>query len=75
MTSEISITELEAAINYWRQVNPSVGEELRLSQAAAALAEPYALMIMTRRQSLSLQHFDLPALHAIEQWRAATDKN
>ena len=49
MISEISITELEAAINYWRQISPSEGEEMRLAKAAAALAVPYAMMIMTHR--------------------------
>lgn len=72
MTSEISITELEAAINYWRQTNPSEGEEMRLTKTAAALAEPYAMMIMTHRQSLSMDRLDTDARQAIEQWRSAT---
>lgn len=75
MTSEISITELEAAINYWRQTTPSVGEELRLATTAAALAEPYAFMIMTRRQRLRLDLLDEQAQHAIQQWQRATGQS
>ncbi|MCD8504021.1 MAG: DUF3717 domain-containing protein [Burkholderiaceae bacterium] len=71
MTSEISITELEAAINYWRQINPSEGEEMRLTKTAAALAEPYAMMIMTHRQSLSVDWLGEDARVAIDQWRTA----
>ena len=72
MISEISITELEAAINYWRQISPSEGEEMRLAKAAAALAVPYAMMIMTHRQSLSMDWLGNDARHAIDQWRSAT---
>lgn len=74
MTTEISITELEAAINYWRQTNPAEGEELRLSKSAAALAEPYAMMIMTKRQHLDLEQLGQSAQAAIDQWRAATGR-
>jgi hypothetical protein len=74
MTTEISITDLEAAINYWRQMHPSEGEELRLTRTAAALAEPYAMMIMTQRQRLSIEQLDLEARQAIEQWRVATGR-
>lgn len=69
MTFEISITELEAAINYWRQTSPSQGEEMRLAKTASALAEPYAMMIMTHRQSLNIDQLDAVAREAIEQWR------
>lgn len=72
MTSEISITELEAAINYWRQTQPSVGEELRLARPAAALAEPYAMLIMTKRQAVAIELLDNEAQEAIAAWRQAT---
>ncbi|MCS6766292.1 MAG: DUF3717 domain-containing protein [Candidatus Protistobacter heckmanni] len=54
----LSLTELEAAINYWRGRTPSAGEEMRLCKEAAALAQPYALMIVQGRQQLLLD--DLP---------------
>lgn len=74
MTSEISITELEAAINYWRQAYPAQGEELRLTKTAAALAEPYAMMIMTRRQVLNVEELGSSAQDAIREWRVATGR-
>jgi hypothetical protein len=74
MTSEISITELEAAINYWRHTQPAVGEELRLARPAAALAEPYAMLIMTRRASVAYEQLDPEAVEAIRAWRQATSQ-
>jgi hypothetical protein len=50
----ITIQELEAAINYWRSQSPAEGEELRLCPEAAALAKPYALMIIQGAQRLPL---------------------
>ncbi|PXW29692.1 DUF3717 domain-containing protein [Paraburkholderia caballeronis] len=51
--SDISITELEAAINFWRNRSPSSGDELTLCREANALSKPYALMIVQRRHSMS----------------------
>lgn len=39
---DISLTELEEAINYWRTLRPSVGEERALSPEVNALAAIYA---------------------------------
>jgi len=68
--TEISITLLEAAINYWRAQSPSQGDELRLCAQASALSKPYALMIVQRRTTLTLgelEPFALKALEAYEQ--------
>ncbi|AZY50600.1 DUF3717 domain-containing protein [Bordetella avium] len=67
---DIPLTDLEQAINYWRNLKPAQGEEARLCAEAAALAAPYAMMIMTRRQTLSLNELDIPARQALAQWRA-----
>ncbi|MEJ2769326.1 DUF3717 domain-containing protein [Mycetohabitans sp. B46] len=50
--SNISIHELEAAINYWRARSPSTGDELRLGNEASALSKPYALLIVTRQHAI-----------------------
>jgi hypothetical protein len=71
MTKQISITDIEAAINYWRLTHPAQGEELRLNRQAAALAEPYAMLIMTKRGGLSLDDLDSDARLAFETWQAA----
>lgn len=51
--SEISINELEAAINFWRTRSPASGDELSLCKEASALSKPYALLIVQRRASVS----------------------
>jgi hypothetical protein len=51
--SELTLMQIEAAINYWRAQSPSAGEELRLCPQASALAQPYAMMIIARRASIA----------------------
>jgi hypothetical protein len=51
-----------------------VGEELRLARPAAALAEPYAMLIMTRRASVAYEQLDPEAVEAIKAWRQATSQ-
>ncbi|MCP2086211.1 UNVERIFIED_ORG: hypothetical protein J2Y81_002228 [Paraburkholderia sediminicola] len=56
--SEITIHELEAAINFWRARSPSSGDELVLCKEASALSKPYALMIVQRQHTLSPDRLD-----------------
>jgi hypothetical protein len=65
----ISILELEAAINYWRSQSPAEGEELRLCPEAAALAKPYALMIIQGSQRVPMDVLDGAAQAAIQQFQ------
>jgi hypothetical protein len=51
---EISLIELEQAINYWRVHKPSTGEECTLSPEVNTLATVYALMIFHHTHSLAL---------------------
>lgn len=76
MQSLITITEIEAAINFWRQRSPSVGEELRLCQEASSLATPYARMIIERRNQLEISQLSDQAQAALRAWRenAATQQ-
>jgi hypothetical protein len=69
MSSEITLTDLESAINFWRQRHPSQGEEMRLSAQAAALAVPYAGLILNKRRAINLDELELAARQAIEQWQ------
>jgi len=69
----VSIQELEAAINYWRAQVPAKGEELIFSKKAAALAKPYALMIMQGSQRMPLDILDETSKEALAKfiaWRA-----
>lgn len=72
MNREITLAELEAAINFWRHQAPSVGEEARLCPQASALATPYALLIFHQQRSLREDDLDTAAREALAQWRAAT---
>ena len=58
MMSEITINELEAAINFWRARSPSKGDELVLCKEASALSKPYAQMIVQRQRVLSREALD-----------------
>jgi hypothetical protein len=71
----VSIQELEAAINYWRSQSPAKGEELRLCPEAAALAKPYALMIVQGSQRMPLDVLDELSRAAIRQYRSIIPGN
>ncbi|GLU35187.1 DUF3717 domain-containing protein [Trinickia caryophylli] len=64
--SEITINELEAAINFWRARSPSSGDELRLCKEASALSKPYALLIVQRRAQVPEEALEPTARQA---WR------
>ena len=64
----ITIQELEAAINYWRSQSPAGGEELHLCPEAAALAKPYALMIIQGAQRIPVDVLDEAARLAIQKF-------
>ncbi len=63
------MTELEEAINYWRSLRPSTGEERALSTEVNALASVYAQMIFEQRKSLPLNTLNTATLALLEKWR------
>lgn len=69
MKKTYSLAELEAAINYWRLRQPSSGEELALCRQAAALAEPYALMILYGNNQLETSQLSDEAREALHAWQ------
>ncbi len=69
MKSSFSLAELEAAINYWRARSPSAGEELALCPQAAALAEPYALMILYGNSQIEVSQLEEAARDALLAWQ------
>ena len=73
MNSEITLTELESAINFWRRSQPSIGEEMRLCAEASALANHYALMIISHRHSLGREELEPRAREAFETWHATAN--
>jgi hypothetical protein len=66
---ELSLQELEAAINYWRDRRPARGNEYALSAEVNALARVYALMIFNRASSLTLEQLDPGARQLLQTWR------
>ncbi len=66
---DISLAELEQAINYWRSVRPSSGDEHTLSPEVNALAQVYALMIFRHQTVATLAALDALSSLAISQWR------
>lgn len=67
---DMTLTELEDAINFWRTLCPSTGEEQALSREVNALASVYALMIITHSKSLALESLDGAAQQLLLRWRA-----
>ena len=68
---DIMLTELEDAINYWRALRPSAGEEHTLSPEVNALATVYALMIFHRSRSVPFESLDAAARQLIDDaWRS-----
>jgi hypothetical protein len=70
MKPSYTLAELESAINYWRARSPSTGEEHALGHEAAALAEPYALMIFNRQQEIRWDALENDARNALSAWDA-----
>lgn len=66
---ELTLNELEKAINYWRALRPSTGEERALSPEVNALATVYAMMIFNRVKSAPLDTFDATSQQLLETWR------
>jgi hypothetical protein len=71
----ITIQELEAAINYWRNQSPAKGDELSLCAEASALAKAYALMIIQGAQRIPMDVLDESARSAIQKFIQDTQKS
>jgi hypothetical protein len=69
MSMEITMTELEQAINYWRALRPSTGEERALSPEVNALATVYASMIFNHVKSIPSEALDTTSLKLFDAWR------
>lgn len=67
----IHITDLEAAINYWRDRSPA-GAGWALAPATAHLAEVYARMIVEQRTHIAAHALPDAALQAWLRWYDTT---
>jgi hypothetical protein len=69
---ELTLQELEDAINYWRAQLPATGDALVLSGQVSKLAELYGLMIYYRLQRVPLPFVSSDAQAVLEAWRTRT---
>lgn len=69
---ELTLNDLELAINYWRRLRPSTGDERALSAEVNLLATVYAQMIFERARSYPLAGLDPAARRLIDAWRQAS---
>jgi hypothetical protein len=65
---DITLNELEQAINHWRIAQPSRGEERALSVEVNALANVYAQMIYQHLRMLPLDGIEVQARGLLEEW-------
>jgi uncharacterized protein len=67
----IHITDIEAAINYWRGKKPSP-DGVTLAPGLRALAEVYALLVFQHADEVDEAHFPPAALAAWQVWYDST---
>lgn len=67
----ILLTDLEAAINYWRLQRPATGEECALSPEVNTLANVYAVMIIEHLHEITTTAISKEALQLLQVWRAS----
>ena len=66
---DISLSQLEQAINFWRSLRPSTGAERALSPEVNALAKVYAMMIFNRLKTVPIASLEPPCQQLIATWR------
>lgn len=66
INQSVSIVEIERAINYWRQQNPSSRDTMTLCPQAASLAEVYAHMILSQTTETPWAEFSHDAKKSIQ---------
>ncbi len=69
--ASIHITDIEAAINYWREKKPSP-DGITLSPELRALAEVYALMVFHHEDEAAEKGFPAQAYAAWRAWYDST---
>jgi predicted Fe-S protein YdhL (DUF1289 family) len=67
----IHITDIESAINYWREKSPSP-DGITLAPELRALAEVYALMVFYREEEVGVAGFPPKAMAAWQAWYDTT---
>ncbi len=66
---DLTLQDLEAAINYWRLLRPARDPACSLSPEVSILATVYALMIYHRQQSMMVEQLSMTARQLLQAWR------
>ena len=69
--SAIHITDIETAINYWRDLTPSL-DGVTLSKELRSLAKVYALMVYFKEEEVAVKGFPEQAYQAWMAWYDST---
>lgn len=69
MRMDLTLPELEQAINYWRALRPSQGEEHALSPEVNTLATVYAMMIFNQAKTIPFASLEPAAQQLLDSWR------
>ncbi len=69
---DITLNQLEQAINHWRALRPSTGEERALSPEVNALANVYATMIFQHLKSMPVVSLEADCQQLIAHWHRQT---
>lgn len=65
---ELSVQQVEAATNHWRECAPAHGNEGALSPEVNLLASVYALMIYRGAAKVDLDTLDAAARQLLHSW-------
>jgi hypothetical protein len=70
---DLTVQELEAAINYWRELRPARGNEFALAPEVNILAPIYALMIFRRASAVDTSTLSADAQRLLQSWRSTSN--
>ena len=71
---DLTVQELEAAINFWREQRPAHGNEVALAPEVNLLARIYALMIYQRASIIDIHSLAPDAQQLLLRWRQHTSE-
>ena len=70
---DLTVQELEAEINFWRDRRPARGNEYALAPEVNLLATIYALMIFRRAASVDTDTMPADAQQLLQRWRTTNN--
>lgn len=71
---DLTVQELESAINFWRAQRPARGNEVALAPEVNLLARIYALMIYRRATTIDIDSLAPDVQQLLLRWRQHTSE-